>query len=135
MNIYRKSLWAAALVVLSMPAHSQFPFYSKYSGIWQDANVPNKYYSLQVKGNDMIFIDLPGLEQSGNTLLSSYHGGVVLSTAIPSFAIFNAFIEHQDIPERLRISFYSDTELQVRWGCGIDFASCTGISQSLRKVF
>jgi hypothetical protein len=135
MNVLRKALCMTALVLLGTSAQAQTSPYSKYAGIWRDFFKPNKYYSLQVNGSEMIFIDLSGLETSGNTLFSSYYGGVVPSVGPSLEARFTVFAERQLLPASLWIFFESDKDLWANWSCGVGTEGCLHALQHLIKVF
>jgi hypothetical protein len=45
-----------------------------YEGIWQSGDLD--YYNIQIKDNQIVFIDLSAIESTGSTLESAYIGNV-----------------------------------------------------------
>ena len=49
---------------------------TSHGGIWQNIKNNLSYYSIQIKDDQLVLIDLSAIESSGNTLESAYTGHI-----------------------------------------------------------
>ena len=90
------------------------------TGLWQDVNNEQSYYSFHQSDNTVIIIDLFNLESSGKTFLATYVGSVedyILKPILPGITI--------------SVEFQSDTEATMIPICEV----CGVVSTQLKKVF
>ena len=90
------------------------------TGLWQDTNNEEAYYSFHQNGNTIIVIDLLGLESSGNKFSATYMGSVEdeeLNPMLPGLPI--------------SVTFQSDKEATITPICSI----CSTVIVKLKKVF
>ena len=90
------------------------------TGLWQDTNNEEAYYSFHQNGNTIIIIDLLHLESSGNKFSATYMGSVedyVLNPILPGLPI--------------SVTFQSDKEATITSICSV----CNTALVKLNKVF
>ena len=126
-------LVACALLVIAFPVQAQF---SPYAGIWRGLGDSSKYYSIQINGNQIVFIDLPGLTENGEILPSSFHGEIEFSNVGFVQARLYVRVEQPGLPSGLSI-FFDNTqpEASVSWGCPPEVENCAQFVQRIRKIF
>lgn len=92
----------------------------KVTGLWQETNNEEAYYSFHQNGNTIIIIDLLRLESSGTKLSATYMGSVedyVLNPMLPGLPI--------------SVTFQSDKEATIAPICSV----CSTVTVKLKKVF
>jgi hypothetical protein len=121
----------ASIIFLSNSAQAQL---SKFEGIWQGVQNPDEYYSIHIEGDKVVFIDLAGLEESGETLNSAYYGSIVESASGTSSAKLSVLVKHANIPAGVELLPTSATDLIVFW-CFSGLDCVAGLAEQIRKVF
>ncbi|EDN68839.1 hypothetical protein BGP_0351 [Beggiatoa sp. PS] len=100
--------------------NSPTDFAENATGLWQDTNNEEAYYSFHQNGNTIIIIDLLRLESSGNKFSATYMGSVedeALNPMLPGLPI--------------SVTFQSDKEATITPICSI----CSTVIIKLKKVF
>lgn len=98
---------------------------TSYSGVWRAKHNPTQFFVVQEKGNQVLFIALPGVEQSGNTLRYSYMGNRA------NWMFYRIGDSDRRDLDQLKLEFFSDTSGVVFPVCD----TCTSIGILLEKVF
>jgi len=95
-----------------------------YVGIWQNTENNLSFYSIQIKDDQILLIDLSAIESSGNTLESAFIGGtddLLLSRVSPTAGVIN----------EMNLIFESTTEASFFVICPI----CTVVPINIHKIF
>lgn len=90
------------------------------TGLWQDTNNEEAYYSFHQNGNTVVVIDLLRLESYGKTLSAAYVGSIedyILDPMLPGLSI--------------SVTFQSDKEATIAPICDV----CATVVVKLKKVF
>lgn len=103
-----------------------------YSGIWQDQNRPERYYSIHVKENTLILIDLAELETNSNALQSSYSGALTFADGIASVNL--AALSKNRFSNNLLIMLESGDKGLVNFICNEPCTASYAVV-SIRKIF
>lgn len=105
-----------------------------YEGIWQNTTNELSYYSIRAKDQQVVLIDLSGIELTRSTLASAYigsnivNGSILMSQVSPPTAIIS-----------LGLTFQSSNEGTIVPGCvvseTVSGATCDVAPITIRKVF
>ena len=119
-------------------AQSAPPAVSTLEGIWQNTQHTDAYYAVHINdaGDRLLLIDLAGLEKSGETLRSSYHGPISDSGSGYWQARLRPLQQAPVLPASADVTAPAvGARLYINWGCAPGVDMCVGIVQELRKVF
>jgi hypothetical protein len=97
-----------------------------YTGIWQSVDYGN-YYVIHDKGDRLVFIDLAGIERSGDTIQFSYIGkksDLIMYRVAPK-------VPATDIYDDLQLQFESSDEGIMYPIC----EACSVVAFIIRKIF
>lgn len=95
-----------------------------YSGIWQNTENSLSFYSIQIKDDQVVIIDLSAIESNKSTLESAFLGDtedLLLSRVSPTTGMTN----------ELQLIFESSTEASIFIICPV----CTVVPINIHKVF
>jgi hypothetical protein len=115
-------------MLLSMPlSAASADLANDYTGIWQSVDYGN-YYVIHDEGDRLVFIDLAGIERSGDTIQFTYMGkktDLIMHRVAPK-------VPAKDILDDLQLQFESSDE-------GIMYPFCefclNVVMFKIRKVF
>lgn len=118
-----RSLLLICLLTYSAVSHSQE---TDYSGIWQDVENSADYYVIREKGDEIVFIALPGVEAYADTLRFSYIGE-------KSDLIVDSLsgVERSDIYQQLQLQFESPDNGSFYPICDV----CLAVTINIIKIF
>ena len=95
-----------------------------HEGIWQNIENNLSYYSIQIKDDQLVLIDLSAIESSGSTLESAYAGhinGLILRRVAPITGVVSD----------LQLTFESSEEGSIMTICDV----CSAVPIKIHKIF
>lgn len=134
MNRTLKYLLLASMLCAAHAASAQTQAES-FEGIWQDESDSESYFSLHIEGDEVVLVDLAGLERTGKTLASSYYGRLHLTPSGLTVADVQALSPQPDSQGSAEIGPGPDNTLYIYW-CHEPEGNCVvGVRSTLRKIF
>lgn len=105
-----------------------------YNGIWQEQNHPERYYSIRVKDNTVVLIDLAGLETSRHTLQAAYSGilkptedGIVRGSLV--------VLSENSLYSSLLVTFESEDKGYISFICSGELCTASAAVVGILKIF
>jgi hypothetical protein len=127
-NIFRTFMFAS-IILLGDSARAQL---SRFEGIWQNVQNPDEYYSIHINDDKIVFVHLPAIEYSGETLSSAFYGGIVESASGAPRARLHVLDPGAPVSTIIELVPVDETDLNV-YSCG---PPCTvGLVIRIRKIF